>query len=172
MRQRIALIIILLSFATLPIASFAYISDICKGNVCQPTEVGRFMQGISKDCGNYGNCSLGDIMIVFSDVSMFILGIVGSLVLLMYVLGGFWWLTSHGNATWVTKGKNYIKISTIGLLIVLFAFVIIEFLLRSLTLGTVSLENESCLGKADGTSCGANAQCLGNVCNQFQPKPE
>ena len=172
MRRRLALILILISFAALPLASFAYISDICKGNVCQPTEVGRFMQGISKDCGNYGNCSLGDIMIVFSDISLFILGIVGSLVLLMYVLGGFWFLTSHGNSAWVTKGKNYIRISTVGLLIVLFAFIIVEFLLRTLTLGTVSLENESCLGKTDGTSCGTNAICLGDVCTQIQPKTE
>jgi hypothetical protein len=130
------------------------------------------MQGISKDCGNYGNCSLGDIMIVFSDVALFILGIVGSLVLLMYVIGGFYMLTSHGNSSMVTKGKSYITISTIGLLIVLFAFVIVEFLLRSLTLGTVSLENESCLGKNDGFTCGTNAQCLAEVCTQIQPKTE
>jgi hypothetical protein len=109
-------------------------------------------------------------MIVFSDIALFILGIVGSLVLLMYVIGGFYMLTSHGNSSMVKKGKDYITISTTGLLIVLFAYIIIEFLLRSLTLGTVSLENESCLGKADGTSCGTNAQCLAEVCVQIQPK--
>jgi len=172
MRKRLALLLILFSLLALPLESFAYISDICQGNVCLQTEVGRFMKDISKGCGNYGNCSLGDIMIVFSNVALFILGIVGSLVLLMYVLGGFWWLTSHGNAAWVTKGKNYIRISTVGLLIVLFAFVIVEFLLRSLTLGTVSLENESCLGKTDGTSCGSNAQCLAEVCTQILQKTE
>ncbi|MBI2475592.1 hypothetical protein HYV69_04200 [Candidatus Uhrbacteria bacterium] len=172
MKRCVAIILTLLSFLTLPIAGFAYSSDICKGNVCQASEVGRFMQGISKECGNLGNCSLGDIMIVFSDVALFILGIVGSLVLLFYVIGGFWWLTSHGDPGWVTKGKNYIKISTIGLLIVLFAYIVVEFLLRSLTLGTVSLENESCLGKSDGTSCGTNAQCLAEVCTQIQPKTE
>jgi hypothetical protein len=170
MRRKVALLFILLFFIVFPMKSFAYVSDICKGSVCAASEVGRFMQGISKECGNAGNCSLGDIMIVFSDVALFILGIVGSLVLLFYVIGGFYWLTSHGDTTMVTKGKNYIKISTVGLVIILFAYIIVEFLLRSLTLGTVSLENESCLGKADGTSCGTNAQCLAEVCTQFQPK--
>ncbi|MBI4713663.1 hypothetical protein HY771_00540 [Candidatus Uhrbacteria bacterium] len=172
MRRKLALLLILVSFLTLPLASFAYISDICDGNVCTEKEVGRFMQNISKGCGNSGDCSLGDIMIVFSNVALFILGIVGSLVLLMYVIGGFYLLTSHGNSSMVTKGKSYITISTTGLIIVLFAYIIIEFLLRSLTLGTVSLENESCLGKNEGTSCGTNAVCLAEVCTQIQPKTE
>lgn len=135
------LVIAVISFliALLPKSVFAYVSDICKGNVCQASEVGRFMQGIPKECGNLGNCSLDDIMIVFSNVSLFILGVIGSLVLLMYVIGGFYWLTSRGDPGDVKKGKDYIKISTTGLIIVLFAYVFIEFLLRSLTQGAVKI---------------------------------
>jgi len=51
-----------------------------------------------------------------------ILGIVGSLALLMFVFGGLTWMTSSGNAEKIQKGKNIIVWAAIGLVIVFFAY--------------------------------------------------
>ncbi|MEK7615456.1 MAG: hypothetical protein AAB431_03685, partial [Patescibacteria group bacterium] len=124
MRRYLVLCLFLFTFAVLPTWTFAYKSNICAEGkaTCNEEEVGRFMKGISTDCGNQGNCSLEDIMIVIVDIGAFVLGLVGALVLLMYVIGGFYILASHGNTGHVKKGQDYIKISTIGLLIVMFAY--------------------------------------------------
>lgn len=58
-----------------------------------------------------------------------ILGIVGSLALLMFVFGGLTWMTSSGNAEKVAKGKNIIVWAAIGLVIVFFAYGITRVLI-------------------------------------------
>jgi hypothetical protein len=85
--------------------------------------VGIFMVGVCSECWDEGDCSLGDIMTVVANIGNYILSIVGGLVLLAYILGGFWWIISHGNKAYVDKGKSYIKNATVGLIIVLFAYV-------------------------------------------------
>ena len=165
MRRAIGLILILVSFISAPIVGYAqYVSNICTGDICSADEVGRFMQGITRECGNSGNCSLGDILLVFINVSYFVLGLIGAVVLVMYVIGGFYWLSSGGSSTRISKGKDFLKISTIGLLIVMFSYISIEFLLRTLTEGKVQIASEACVGKADGVACGENMQCDNQIC--------
>ncbi|NQU83251.1 MAG: hypothetical protein HQ536_00920, partial [Parcubacteria group bacterium] len=47
-----------------------------------------------------------------------LLGIVGSVALLMFVYGGFTWLTSGGNPEQVKKGRDIIVWATIGLAVI------------------------------------------------------
>ena len=148
-----------------PQAGLAYNSGICTGAFCKESEVGAFMKGITKECGNLGNCELKDIMIVFTNVGNFILGIVGGLVLLMYVIGGIYMLASGGNSARVDKGKKFIKISTTGLLIILFAYLGITFISSSLTGGTPgTTQIVDCSLESDGVDCGVNSQCFSGVC--------
>jgi hypothetical protein len=65
---------------------------------------------------------VGDMMQVFNNVGIFILGLVGSLVLLMYIIGGIMFLTAAGNDDRVKEGKKYLKNATIGLIIVFGAY--------------------------------------------------
>ena len=58
-----------------------------------------------------------------------VLGIVGSLALLMFVFGGLTWMTSSGNPEKIQKGKNIIVWAAIGLVIVFFAYGITRFLI-------------------------------------------
>jgi hypothetical protein len=111
-----------------PLVGFAYSSDICTGATCTENKVGPFMKGISTACGNVGNCSLEDIMLVFANTGNFIIGIIGGIVLLMYVIGGFYMLTSAGSSDRVMKGRKFLTISTTGLIIVMVAFVAIKTL--------------------------------------------
>lgn len=164
--------LIVMALASLPVAAFAYSSGICAGATCSAAEVGVFMQGISGACGNQGDCTLSDILLLFVNVANFVLGLIGAIVLLMYVIGGFYWLTSGGSPGRVTKGKEYLKISTYGLLIVLFAYIGIQFLLETLTEGQVTIPTEACIGKQDGTPCGEGLLCKGQVCIQTETPAE
>jgi len=58
-----------------------------------------------------------------------VLGIVGSLALLMFVFGGLTWMTSSGNPEKIQKGKNIIVWAAIGLVIVFFAYGITRVLI-------------------------------------------
>lgn len=111
--------VVLITGFALPVLAAG--SQICMtGSACTTSEVGTFMAGISKTCGNEGTCSLADIMQVFINVGNFVLSIVGAVVFLMYVVGGFQYLLSAGpgQSKRMQAGKDAIKIATVGLLIV------------------------------------------------------
>ncbi len=61
-----------------------------------------------------------------------ILGVVGSLALLMFVYGGIMMLISAGNSDKVSKAKGIIIAAVIGLGIVFASYLIIEFVMRAL----------------------------------------
>lgn len=181
--KRLALLYFVLALALTPGTSFAYSSNICKNedpkfpDQCSPIEVGPFMQGISLGCGNVGDCTLDDILTVFVNVGNYVIGIIGAVVLLMYVAGGFYWLASAGRKEWVDKGKKFMTISTAGLLIVMFSYLGIYALKGALTYGTVSVEENyvACTGiDTYGLPCDLNSTCTQYGCESLcrQNNPE
>ncbi|TAK04141.1 hypothetical protein EPO34_03275 [Patescibacteria group bacterium] len=143
-------------------------SAICNGASCTVAEVGRFMAGISKACGNEGNCQLPDIMQVIVNIGNFVLGLVGAVVFLMYVIGGFWFIFAHGNMEYVKKGKTMMTTATVGLFIVFFAFAGIQTL-KSVLSGTTAVQKGGkyvlCTGTAtEDQACALNSTCKGFVC--------
>jgi hypothetical protein len=143
-------------------------SNICASDVCQASEVGPFMQGITKACGNLGNCQLPDIMTVVANVGNYVLGLVGAVVLLMFVVGGFYFLTAGGNMDRVKTGKRYIVTSVVGLAIVFGAFAAVQTL-KGVLVGTTATQNQStfvlCTAAADeGQACGLNQVCKAGIC--------
>ena len=155
----LAILILILT----PLSANAYTSGICAGAECLQKEVGVFMAGISQACGNSGTCQLTDILTVFVNVGNFILGIIGAVVLLMYVIGGLFMLTSAGDSGRVTKGKEYIKKSTIGLLIVMFAYLGVYSLRGVVQYGSVTIDEQGYVvctgGETTGEACGPNMVC-------------
>ena len=99
---------------------------------------GPLMCGITTQCAQLGDCSINDIMIVVYNVGNFVLALVASLVFLMYVIGGFYFLIARGDSHMVEKGKNYLKYSTFGLIIVFLAYALIKTLESVLESGTFS----------------------------------
>jgi len=61
-----------------------------------------------------------------------VLGIVGSLALVMFIYGGFMWMTSSGSAEKVTQGKNTLVWATIGLAVIFSAYAVIRFVFERL----------------------------------------
>jgi hypothetical protein len=81
------------------------------------------------------NNPLGDITdpnILIGKVIRAVLGLVGSLALVMFIYGGFTWMTAAGSSEKVTKGKNIIIWATIGLIVIFSAYALVKFVLTGL----------------------------------------
>jgi len=64
-----------------------------------------------------------------------VLGVVGSLALIMFIYGGFTWMLSSGNATLVEKGKNILMWAVIGLVIIFSAYALVNFVFKNVLAG-------------------------------------
>lgn len=80
------------------------------------------------NCGNY---SVNDFLQMAVNISDWILGIVGAVALLFFVIGGFYFILSGGASDKIEKGKDMIIGSIIGLVIVFSSYLIIQFILTS-----------------------------------------
>jgi hypothetical protein len=114
-----AIVLVALPF----LASAAGILPSESGGACPMGQEGR--------CGNY---TLNDGVRLMVNVAQWILGIVGSLALLMFVIGGFMFLISGGSAKNVEKGKDIIISAVIGLIIVFCSYMIITFSMQAMGL--------------------------------------
>jgi Type IV secretion system pilin len=92
---------------------------------------GGLLVNITSDCETKGNCQLSDFLVVGVNVTNVILGISGSIILVMFVYGGFLWLISAGNSSRVEQGKKVLSSSLIGLIIVFGAYSLIGLLLAA-----------------------------------------
>jgi hypothetical protein len=81
--------------------------------------------------GDYG---LDDFIILAIRVSQMILGLIGSLSLIMFIYGGFTFLISAGSAEKVSQANKIILAAVIGLAIVFSSYLIIKFALSSIGL--------------------------------------
>lgn len=61
-----------------------------------------------------------------------ILGIVGSLALLMFIYGGFTWMTAAGSSEGVTKGKNILIWATMGLIVIFSSYALVTFVFEGI----------------------------------------
>ncbi|MFH1523085.1 MAG: pilin [Patescibacteria group bacterium] len=61
-----------------------------------------------------------------------ILGIVGSLALVMFIYGGITWMTAAGNSENVTKGKNIIIWAAIGLVVIFTSYALVKFVFSAI----------------------------------------
>lgn len=64
------------------------------------------------------------------------LGVVGTAALLMFILGGWKWLTSGGESEKITKGLETMKWAAIGLMVIFAAYPLANFVLTSLNSAT------------------------------------
>lgn len=90
------------------------------GKVCLPNPLGK---------------SGTDIPILLGKIISSVLGVVGSLALVMFIYGGITWMLSAGNQEQVTKGKNILIWATIGIVIIFSAYALVKFVLTTVTTG-------------------------------------
>ena len=77
--------------------------------------------------------SVNDPRIIIGNIIRAVLGIIGSIALAIFILGGFYWVTSAGSEEKVTKGKNMIMWATFGLAVIFFAYAIVTFVVGAIT---------------------------------------
>lgn len=110
--------------------------------------------------------SLDDGVQLMVNVAQWILGIVGSLTLLMFVIGGFMFLISAGNSQTVEKGKSIIIGSVVGLVIVFCSYMIIQFSMSAIGLkwsGTTATPTAATPEKCDVSFGKQGYRCMDSI---------
>lgn len=95
-----------------------------------------------------GLCTVNDIVQAFVNFMRLLLGFVGAAVLIMFVYGGFIWLTSHGNTEDIKKGQGIVKNAFIGLVIVFGAYTAVQFLFTSFAVRPEFKVGQECSARA------------------------
>lgn len=91
------------------------------------------VEEIASECSKYcGNYSLNEILEVAIKATTILLGLSGSVALLFFVYGGVVFLISGGSPDKVTKGKEIIINSVIGIIIMFTSYLIIDFTMKAL----------------------------------------
>lgn len=81
---------------------------------------------------------INDPRLIIARIIQAILSISGSIALLMFVYGGFLWLSSGGNSAQIDKGKKVLVWATLGVVLIASAFVIVTALFQGLASGNVN----------------------------------
>lgn len=61
-----------------------------------------------------------------------VMGVVGSIALLMFIFGGLTWMLSGGSAEKVKKGRDILMWSAIGLVVIFSSYAIVYFLITKI----------------------------------------
>jgi len=98
--------------------------------------------GLQNPLGN----NLDDPRQVIGNVIRALLGVVGSLALGVFILGGFTWVTSAGNEEKVKKGKDMVMWAAFGLAMIFMSYALVTFVIGALvgsTGGSTSTSSSS-----------------------------
>lgn len=70
---------------------------------------------------------------LISNILKAVIGIVGALALLVFVYGGFLWLTSGGDSAKISAGKEAMKWAAIGLAVIFTSYGLVRFVFSAIT---------------------------------------
>ena len=73
-----------------------------------------------------------DPRVLAANIIKMALGVLGTIFLVLTVYAGFLWMTASGEEEKITKAKDILKASIIGLLIILTAYAITSFVISNL----------------------------------------
>lgn len=79
-----------------------------------------------------GNNTSQDIPTFLGQIISYAMGIIGSLALVMFIYGGAVWMLSGGSPEQVTKGKQIVIWSALGLALIFTSYAIVKFVIISL----------------------------------------
>jgi hypothetical protein len=119
-------------FTIAPITLAQSILPVTLAQSILPAETGT---GGGKTCTNPNGCgdySLNDILQLGINISNWILGVTGSVVLLFFIIGGLMFILSGGNTQTVEKGRDMLIGSVVGLVIIFTSYIIIQFAMTAL----------------------------------------
>ncbi|MBL7021953.1 hypothetical protein ISR92_01355 [Patescibacteria group bacterium] len=129
-------------------------------------------ENYDQSCIADGSCSLDQGFNTFVVLSKWAMGILGSISLLFFIIGGIMWLTSGGKPGPIQQGKSIMISTVIGIIIVMSSWLIVQAVLTSLSDRTLqgldggSQTQDLCSTELDeGDSCRGNLGiCQGGIC--------
>jgi len=107
-----------------------YYDCTCQGKSYKNCYVGGLIS--RPECACCGDCTLNDMIRVFTNYSQGALKFAGIFAMLFIVVGGIIWMTSGGSAEKVKKGTDIVKGAVIGLIIIFIAFVLVRMVMQAL----------------------------------------
>jgi len=113
--------------------------DQSNGDSNGVTPTGGFWGGVSGGGGGgAGQLNLGTEgpMTIITGVINVILGFLGIIAVIIILLGGFKWMTAQGNEDKVEEARNLIIAGVIGLVIIMSAFGIAQYVISTLAATT------------------------------------
>ncbi len=122
--KKLVLLFLILIFAFAISTNFLFAAggeDTSAGG--QPVELTNPLTGTTKSEG---------IPTLLGKIINAVLGIVGSLALVMFIFGGITWMTAAGNAEKVSKGKNILIWAAIGLVVIFSSYALVKFIITSI----------------------------------------
>ncbi len=109
----------------------ALYADMCQTGGASATGTATFNPGSPTTIRNPLGAS-ADLPHIFGRVIATFLGVVGSLSLLVFFYAGVTYMTAAGREESITKAKDTMKYAFIGMLLIVFAYVIVKFFFTSL----------------------------------------
>lgn len=74
-----------------------------------------------------------DPRVILGNILRLVLGLVGSVALVVFVFGGLTWMTSAGNTDRVTQGRDTLVWAAIGLIVIFASYTVVAFILQTVT---------------------------------------
>lgn len=102
------------------------------GRITSPGGAGTVVSGGLPNPINAGKPAPVSWQIVIGRIIQAILGIVGSLALVMFVYGGFVWMMAAGNNEAIQKGKNVLVWATVGLIVIFSSYALVNMVFTGL----------------------------------------
>ena len=96
-----------------------------------------WMEGASTEFGGLAagaEIKTADLPTLIGNIISIILGLLGVVLILLIIYSGFLWMTAGGETKQVDKAQAYIKNAVIGLVVILLAYAITQFVIDKLML--------------------------------------
>jgi len=91
------------------------------------------IEGLGVAASQAGIKTSGSIGLILGKIFKKVLGIMGLILLVLFVVGGITWMTSGGSAEKIKKARELLINAIIGLVIVLSSYALIDFVVTSLS---------------------------------------
>ena len=106
------------------VGSFLVISQAEAGGITESLEkAGKAAFGTSATVEG----SAGRIGGIISGLIGLVLGFVGTVAFIVFLMGGYLWLTARGNTDQVEKAQGYLRNGTIGIIVIILAYAFTYF---------------------------------------------
>jgi len=123
----------LVAFAACPAGQQAIGTNPDGTEQCGPASSGVRSGGCDPATELCNPLPASDIPSLLGNVLRALFAVLGSVALLMFIYGGFVWLTSGGEAEKIQKGKDTMVWAVLGIAIIFASFAIVTFVIDTLT---------------------------------------